>query len=47
MPSTYQYKQELSEERVKALKNDGKYTLIRLIDEYNSQKEGKDETDEN
>ena len=33
--SAWLSEQELSEERVKALKNNNKYTLIRLIDEYN------------
>ena len=35
--SAWLSEQELSEERVKALKNDGKYTLICLINEYNWQ----------
>ena len=37
--SAWLSEQELSEERVKALKNDGKYTLILLINEYNWQLE--------
>ena len=41
--SAWLSEQELSEERVKALKNDDKYTLISLIDEYNCQLEGTDE----
>ena len=39
MPSTYQYKQELSDEEVEELKNNGNYTLILLIDEYNNRDE--------
>ena len=35
--------QESSDEDVEALKNDGKYALIRLIDEYNSQLEEENE----
>ena len=41
--SAWLSEQELSEERVKALKNDGKYTLILLINEYNRQLEETDE----
>ena len=41
--SAWLSEQELSEERVKALKNDGKYTLICLIDEYNRQLEEEDD----
>ena len=41
--SAWLSEQELSEERVKALKNDGKYTLIELINEYNWQLEETDE----
>ena len=41
--SAWLSEQELSEERVKALKNDGKYTLIELINEYNCQLEETDE----
>ena len=41
--SAWLSEQELSEERVKALKNDGKYTLILLIDEYNYKLEETDE----
>ena len=41
--SAWLSEQELSEERVKALKNDGKHTLILLINEYNWQLEEKDE----
>ena len=37
--SAWLSEQELSEERVKALKNNGNYTLIRLINEYNWQLE--------
>ena len=43
--SAWLSEQELSEERVKALKNDGKYTLIELINEYNWQLEETDETE--
>lgn len=42
--SAWLSEQELSEERVKALKNDGKYTLIELINEYNWQLGETDET---
>lgn len=42
--SAWLSEQELSDEDVENLKSDGKYVLIRLIDEYNNQKE---ETDEN
>ena len=41
--SAWLNEQELSEERVKALKNDGKYTLIELIQDYNWQLEETDE----
>ena len=41
--SAWLSEQELSEKRVKALKNDGKYTLISLINEYNWQLEETDE----
>ena len=41
--SAWLSEQELSEERVKALKNNGKYTLIELINEYNWQLEETDE----
>ena len=41
--SAWLSEQELSDEDVEALKNDGKHVLIRLIDEYNSQLEGIDE----
>ena len=41
--SAWLSEQELSEERVKALKNDGQYTLIELINEYNWQLEETDE----
>ena len=41
--SAWLSEQELSEERVKSLKNDGKYTLICLINEYNWQLEETDE----
>ena len=41
--SAWLSEQELSKERVKALKNDGKYTLILLISEYNWQLEEEDE----
>ena len=41
--SAWLSEQELSEEGVKALKNDGKYTLIELINEYNWQLEETDE----
>ena len=41
--SAWLSEQELSEERVKALKNDGKHALIRLITEYNWKLEEKDE----
>ena len=41
--SAWLSEQELSEERVKALKNNGKYTLIGLINEYNCQLEETDE----
>ena len=41
--SAWLSEQELSEDRVKALKNDGRYTLIGLIDEYNWQLEETDE----
>ena len=37
--SAWLSEQELSDERVKALKNNNKYTLIILIDEYNRQLE--------
>ena len=40
--SAWLSEQELSEERVKALKNNGNYTLICLIDEYNWQLEEKE-----
>ena len=43
--SAWLSEQELSEERVKALKNNGKYTLILLISEYNWQLEETDETE--
>ena len=43
MPSTYQYKQELSDEDVEELKNDGKQVLILLINEYNYRLEEADE----
>ena len=43
--SAWLSEQELSEERVKSLKNDGKYTLICLITEYNWQLEETDETE--
>ena len=43
--SAWLSEQELSEERVKALKNDGKYTLIELINKYNWQLEETDETE--
>ena len=42
--SAWLSEQELSEERVKALKNNGNYTLILLIDEYNNRDE--EETNE-
>ncbi len=41
--SAWLSEQELSEERVKKLKKDGKYTLICLIDEYTRQLEETDE----
>ena len=41
--SAWLSEQELSEEIVKALKNDGKYTLICLIKDYNWQLEEEDE----
>ena len=41
--SAWLSEQELSEERVKALKNNGNYTLIELINEYNRQLEEADE----
>ena len=41
--SAWLSEQELSEEIVKALKNDGKYMLICLIDEYNWQLDEEDE----
>ncbi len=41
--SAWLSEQELSEEIVKALKNDGKYTLICLIKDYNWQLEETDE----
>ena len=41
--SAWLSEQELSEERVKALKNGGNYTLIELINEYNLQLEETDE----
>ena len=41
--SAWLSEQELSEERVKALKNGGNYTLIELINEYNWQLEEADE----
>ena len=41
--SAWLSEQELSEERVKALKNGGNYTLIELINEYNWQLEETDE----
>ena len=41
--SAWLSEQELTEERVKALKNDGKYTLIELMNEYNWQLEETDE----
>ena len=41
--SAWLSERELSEERVKALKNNGNYTLIGLIDEYNWQLEEEDE----
>ena len=41
--SAWLSEQELSEEIVKALKNDGKYTLICLIKDYNWQLEEADE----
>ena len=41
--SAWLSEQELSDEDVEALKNDGKYALIRLIDEYNSQLEEENE----
>ena len=41
--SAWLSEQELSDERVKALKNNDKYTLIILIDEYNRQLEETDE----
>ena len=41
--SAWLSEQELSEERVKALKNNGNYTLIELINEYNWQLEETDE----
>ena len=43
--SAWLSEQELSDEDVEALKNDGKYALIRLIDEYNRQLEEKDENE--
>ena len=43
--SAWLSEQELSEERVKALKNDDNYTLIELIKEYNWQLEETDETE--
>ena len=43
--SAWLSEQELSEERVKALKNDGKYTLIELINEYNYRLGDADETE--
>ena len=43
--SAWLSEQELSEERAKALKNDGKYTLIELINEYKWQLEEEDETE--
>ena len=41
--SAWLSEQELSDERVKALKNNDKYTLIILIDEYNRQLEETDD----
>ena len=41
--SAWLSEQELSEERVKALKNGGNYTLTELINEYNWQLEEEDE----
>ena len=41
--SAWLSEQELSEERVKALKNGGNYTLIGLINDYNWQLEETDE----
>ena len=41
--SAWLSEQELSDEDVEALKNDGTYVLIELIDEYNNQKEEDDE----
>ena len=41
--SAWLSEQELSDEDVEALKNDGKHALIRLIDEYNQQLEEEDE----
>ena len=41
--SAWLSEQELSEERVKALKNGGNYTLIELISEYNWKLEETDE----
>ena len=43
--SAWLSEQELSDERVKALKNNNKYTLILLINEYNCQLEETDETE--
>ena len=41
--SAWLSEQELSDDDVEVLKNDGKYTLIRLIDEYNYRLEETDE----
>ena len=41
--SAWLSEQELSEEKIEDLKNDGKYTLIELINEYNWQLEETDE----
>ena len=43
--SAWLSEQDLSDYDVKALKNDGKYTLILLINEYNRQLEETDETE--
>ena len=41
--SAWLSEQELSDEQVEDLKSDGKHALIRLIEEYNIQKEETDE----
>ena len=43
--SAWLSEQELSEEIVKALKNEGNYTLIELINKYKLQLEEEDETE--